>query len=104
MTSRELCRARKRRPRRRHQAAVTLTICAAATLVLFGFRSERPGAPARPQEAPKAKPRPPLRPPQFVLVSFDGAGGVRLWPYWRFVARSVGAHFTFFASGVYLLQ
>jgi hypothetical protein len=43
------------------------------------------------------------RPPQFVVVSFDGSGGVRLWPYWRSVARRAGAHFTFFVSGVYLL-
>jgi peptidoglycan/xylan/chitin deacetylase (PgdA/CDA1 family) len=43
------------------------------------------------------------RPPQFVVVSFDGSGGVRLWPYWRAVARRAGAHFTFFVSGVYLI-
>ncbi|HEV3403888.1 MAG TPA: hypothetical protein VG073_06330 [Gaiellaceae bacterium] len=46
----------------------------------------------------------PVRPPQFVVVSFDGSGGVRLWPYWRGVARRGGAHFTFFVSGVYLLD
>jgi hypothetical protein len=103
MTSREVRRARKRRRRQQHQVAVALTICAAVILVLVGFRSERVGAP--PREATRVKPRPvPRRPPQFVLVSFDGAGGVRLWPYWRFVARTVGAHFTFFASGVYLLD
>jgi peptidoglycan/xylan/chitin deacetylase (PgdA/CDA1 family) len=44
------------------------------------------------------------RPPQFVVVSFDGSGGVRLWPYWRDVARRAHAHFTFFVSGVYLLD
>src|SRR5919204_2057104 len=43
------------------------------------------------------------RPPQFVVVSFDGSGGIRLWPYWRGVARRAHAHFTFFVSGVYLL-
>ena len=41
--------------------------------------------------------------PQFVVVSFDGSGGIRLWPYWRAVARRAHAHFTFFVSGVYLL-
>jgi peptidoglycan/xylan/chitin deacetylase (PgdA/CDA1 family) len=41
--------------------------------------------------------------PQFVVVSFDGSGGIRLWPYWRSVARRAHAHFTFFVSGVYLL-
>jgi hypothetical protein len=48
--------------------------------------------------------RAPWRPSQFVVVSFDGSGGERLWPYWRAVARRVGARFTFFVSGVYLLD
>lgn len=42
--------------------------------------------------------------PQFIVVSFDGSGGTQLWPYWRSVARNAGAHFTFFVSGVYLLD
>jgi hypothetical protein len=46
----------------------------------------------------------PSRPPQFVVVSFDGSGGTELWPYWRSVARRAHAHFTFFLSGVYLLD
>ena len=37
-------------------------------------------------------------------MSFDGAGGTGLWEYWRAVARRVHAHFTFFVSGVYLLD
>ena len=45
----------------------------------------------------------PRKPPQFVVVSFDGSGGIRLWPYWRAVARRADTHFTFFVSGVYLL-
>jgi hypothetical protein len=45
----------------------------------------------------------PVRPPQFLVVSFDGSGGTQLWPYWRDVARRAHAHFTFFVSGVYLL-
>ena len=44
------------------------------------------------------------RPPQFIVASFDGSGGARLWAYWRAVARSAHAHFTFFVSGVYLLD
>jgi hypothetical protein len=46
----------------------------------------------------------PWRPPQFVVLSFDGSGGTQLWPYWRSVARRAHAHFTFFVSGVYLLD
>src|SRR5205814_1901595 len=44
------------------------------------------------------------RPPQFIVVSFDGSGGQKLWPYWRWVARRAHAHFTFLVSGVYLLD
>jgi hypothetical protein len=47
---------------------------------------------------------PPARPPQFVVVSFDGSGGADMFKYWRAVARRVGAHFTFFVSGVYLID
>jgi hypothetical protein len=55
---------------------------------------------------PHPKPRPPRRtrrPPQFVVVSFDGSGGPQLWSYWRSVGRRAHARFTFFVSGVYLL-
>src|SRR5436190_17201163 len=44
------------------------------------------------------------RPPQFVVVSFDGAGGAPLWRYWRSVAKRAHAHFSFFVSGVHLLD
>ena len=51
--------------------------------------------------------RPPARltrPPQFVISSYDGSGGARLWAYWRNVAKRAHAHFTFFVSGVYLVD
>jgi peptidoglycan/xylan/chitin deacetylase (PgdA/CDA1 family) len=44
------------------------------------------------------------RPPQFVMISFDGSGDVALWRHWRAVSRRTGAHFSFFVSGVYLLD
>lgn len=44
------------------------------------------------------------RPPQFLVVSFDGAGGQPLWAYWRDVGRRANASFTFFLSGIYLLD
>jgi hypothetical protein len=47
---------------------------------------------------------PPARPPQFVVSSFDGSGGARLWAYWRKVAKQAHAHFSFFLSGVYLVD
>jgi hypothetical protein len=54
---------------------------------------------------PKPKPKPaPVRPPQFVVVGFDGAGGAQMWRYWLGVARRTQAQFTFFVSGVYLID
>ena len=43
------------------------------------------------------------RPPQFVVLSFDGAGSTDLWQHWRDVGTRDHAHFTFFLSGAYLL-
>ena len=84
-------------------------VCGAAFVAVS--QVEPSGAPPRPTAPPlvpfRPAPTPPRasrrRPPQFVVVSFDGAGGTRLWPYWRSVARRAHAHFTFFVSGVYLL-
>jgi hypothetical protein len=44
------------------------------------------------------------RPPQFVVVSFDGVGSHDKWQYWRSVADRAGARFTGFLSGVYLVD
>jgi hypothetical protein len=38
------------------------------------------------------------------MISFDGSGDVDLWRHWRQVARRDDARFTFFLSGVYLLD
>jgi len=43
------------------------------------------------------------RPPQFVLVSFDGAADQSLLERWMTTASAVQAHLTFFLSSVYLL-
>jgi hypothetical protein len=89
-------------------------VLAAAALGLSGFDgrpARRAPGPASPSVVhdPVRVPDPPAprrrgRPPQFVVVSFDGSGGSRLWTYWRSVARRAEAHFTFFVSGVYLLD
>jgi len=103
--SRELRRARRRRALRRQRLGVALTVLASlVTVALIGCRPST--AVDRPAPATKIQDRraAPWRPPQFVVVSFDGSGGVRLWPYWRSVARRAGAHFTFLVSGVYLLE
>jgi hypothetical protein len=44
------------------------------------------------------------KPPQFVVVSFDGVGSHEKWEFWRHVADTSGARFTGFLSGVYLLD
>jgi peptidoglycan/xylan/chitin deacetylase (PgdA/CDA1 family) len=89
-------------------ALALAVICAIAFLVVGRVEPGRTrAAPPPPPVVHVPRPRPmpqrPARLPQFVVVSFDGSGGIRLWPYWRAVARRAGAHFTFFVSGVYLL-
>jgi hypothetical protein len=102
---RELRRARRKRALRRRRLGAALTVSAslvAALLIGCGGPTSAEQAPIRAKPAQRVH-RPPTRPPQFVVVSFDGAGGSELWPYWRAVARRAHARFTFFVSGVYLL-
>jgi hypothetical protein len=92
---------------------VRFLVLSAALAVLVGgaFGAGRPHAthaelPTHPAEPPR-RPRPrsyPKRPPQFVVVSFDGSGGARLLRYWRRIGDATHARFTFFVSGVYLLD
>ena len=42
-------------------------------------------------------------PPQYVLISFDGAGPLEQWQRSRDLARQTGARFTYFLSCVYLV-
>lgn len=67
----------------------------------------QPLAPASPlaplSPTPPAAALPGTRPPQFVVLSFDGGGAVDLWQHWRQVATRDRAHFTFFLSAAYLL-
>jgi peptidoglycan/xylan/chitin deacetylase (PgdA/CDA1 family) len=44
------------------------------------------------------------RPPQYVLISFDGASLIEQWQRSRAVAERTGARFTYFLSCVYLLS
>jgi hypothetical protein len=82
-------------------------LAAALVGVAYGTRlSDKPQPPRPHPHAAHHAARPPVpaRPPQFVISSYDGAGGARLWAYWRRVAERAHAHFTFFVSGVYLLD
>ena len=38
------------------------------------------------------------------MISFDGSGDAALWRHWRAVGHRTGARFSFFVSGVYLLD
>jgi hypothetical protein len=84
-------------------------ILVAATAGAVLFAAWLPAAPPPHRSAPAvrrhtAPAAPSKRPPQFVISSFDGSGGARLWRYWRGVAKRAHAHFTFFVSGVYLVD
>ena len=43
------------------------------------------------------------RPPQFLISSFDGAADIDMYGTWLPLAQELGARFTFFVSGIYLL-
>lgn len=43
------------------------------------------------------------RPPQFVIASFDGAADLRQYQRWIGLGDEIGARFTFFVSGIYML-
>lgn len=46
----------------------------------------------------------PAPPPQYVIISFDGASFIEQWERSRALARRTGARFTYFLSCVYLLS
>ena len=43
------------------------------------------------------------RPPQFIVSSFDGAADIDMYRLWLPLAQELGARFTFFVSGIYML-
>ena len=44
------------------------------------------------------------RPPQFLISSFDGAADISKYRQWLPLAQRLGARFTFFVSGIYMLM
>ncbi len=68
-------------------------------------------APASPSLSPTSGPKTPTspvvvppggKPPQFIVVAFDGSGSHDLWNYWLDVAHRAGnTKMTFFLSGIY---
>jgi hypothetical protein len=84
---------------------VVLAAVVVAALLAGELTSASPKAQPPPQASHRAKvAAQPARPPQFIVSSFDGSGGARLWAYWRKVAKQAHAHFSFFVSGVYLVD
>jgi hypothetical protein len=72
-------------------------------------------APADPNAAPQdgvaladgyvpKKLQPGEKPPQFIIVSFDGVGWHEKWQHWFDVAKQVPFRFTGFLSGTYMLS
>ncbi|AIA04975.1 hypothetical protein ACFU90_20230 [Streptomyces noursei] len=60
---------------------------------------------AQPHQPRPARLKPGMRPPQFVVFSWDGAGedGQKLFSHFRAVGKKYGATMTYFLSGVYML-
>ena len=48
--------------------------------------------------------KPGEKPPQFIIVSFDGVGWHEKWQYWFDIMQKVPFHFTGFLSGTYMLS
>jgi len=48
--------------------------------------------------------KPGQKPPQFIVVSFDGVGWHEKWQYWANIAKQVPLRFTGFLTGLYLLD
>jgi peptidoglycan/xylan/chitin deacetylase (PgdA/CDA1 family) len=85
-------------------AALLVPVACACAGSSFAGTSSVPAPPSSSRPPPAARPRRYARPPQFVMISFDGSGDAALWRHWRAVGHRTGARFTFFLSGVYLLD
>jgi hypothetical protein len=62
----------------------------------------RPAGPAGYFTPKKLKPG--EKPPQFVVLSFDGVGWHEKWAFWQSIAKRVPLRFTGFLTGLYLLD
>jgi hypothetical protein len=59
---------------------------------------------AEPDGFVPTKLKPGQKPPQFIAVSFDGAGWHEKWQYWFGIAKQVPFHFTANLTGLYLID
>jgi len=58
---------------------------------------------AQPDGFVPTKLAPGQKPPQFLIMSFDGVGWHEKWQYWKSIEDRVQFHFTGFLSGTYML-
>jgi len=58
---------------------------------------------AQPDGFVPTKLKPGQKPPQFIVMSFDGVGWHEKWQYWKSIQDRVPFHFTGFLSGTYML-
>ncbi|CAN5834337.1 hypothetical protein BH18ACT7_BH18ACT7_20910 [soil metagenome] len=82
--------------------ALAFTLLGKQAAPALGAVADGPARPAGPNVEIAAL-RPGERPPQFVLFSFDGSGSHEKWRLFLATADRVGAQFTGFLSGTYLL-
>ena len=81
----------------------------ASTSAASSSAAGTPGGPAQegvalPSGFVPKKLQPGEKPPQFIVVSFDGVGWHEKWQHWFDVAKQVPFHFTGFLSGTYMLS
>jgi len=96
---------------RRPNPVLTIALIVAVTFTLLAkFDADRAAGDAGPAQTGPPGPnvriaalQPGQRPPQFILFSFDGSGSHEKWQRFLAAADRVGAQFTGFLSGVYLL-
>ena len=86
-----------------HLLRMTPRAPARALVTTPSAAASRPGA-ARPPAFVPRRLAPGERPPQFVVVSFDGVGWDDMWQHWFAIGERVPFRFTGFLSGTYLLS
>ncbi len=95
---------------RRPNPVLTVALVVAISFTLLARLSAEAPAAAADRTGPRGPNiaftplAPGAQPPQFVLFSFDGAGSHEKWTRFLAAADRVGAQFTGFLSGVYLLD
>jgi hypothetical protein len=75
-----------------------------ATMTTATAATTEAAAGAQPDGFVPTKLKPGQKPPQFIILSFDGVGWHEKWQYWKSIQDRVPLHFTGFLSGTYMLS